>query len=144
MTKKKGDDFALFLFHQGNNMRAYEYMGVHRVKGEKDLFSVRVWAPHASAVSIIGDFNGWDENATRLQKINDAGMWEAYFSGIKIYDNYKLLVTDAKGKKTAKSDPYAFHAETRPDTASKYYELDGYKWGDGKWQENKTVCYRIS
>ena len=125
MTKKYGDNVALYLFHQGNNMRAYEYMGVHKVKGEKDLFSVRVWAPHASAVSIIGDFNGWNENATRLQKINDAGMWEAYFSGIKVYDNYKLLVTDAKGKKTAKSDPYAFHTETRPQNASKYHELDG-------------------
>ena len=139
MTKKKGDDFALFLFHQGNNMRAYDYMGVHKVKGEKDLFSVRVWAPHAAAVSIIGDFNNWNEDADRLQKINDAGMWETYISGVKIYDNYKFLVTSPKGKKTAKCDPYAFHAETRPDTASKYYELDGYKWGDGKWTEAKKA-----
>lgn len=137
MTKKNGDNVALYLFHQGNNMRAYEYMGVHKVKGEENLFSVRVWAPHAAAVSIIGDFNGWNENADKLQKINDAGMWEAYISGVKIYDNYKFLVTSQKGKKTAKCDPYAFHAETRPDTASKYYELDGYKWGDGKWTENK-------
>ncbi|MBR2417120.1 MAG: 1,4-alpha-glucan branching protein GlgB [Clostridia bacterium] len=139
MTKKRGDNVALYLYHQGNNMRAYEYMGVHRVEGEKDLFSVRVWAPHAAAVSIIGDFNGWDENADRLQKINDAGMWETYISGVKVYDNYKFLVTSQKGKKTAKCDPYAFHAETRPDTASKYYELNGYKWGDAKWQDKKKT-----
>lgn len=139
MTAKKllGDDVALYLFHQGNNMKAYEYMGCHKVKGEKDLFSFRVWAPHAKAVSVIGSFNRWDENAGVMQKINDAGMWECYLKGIKVYDSYKFLVTAADGKKTAKADPYAFHSETRPGTASKYFELDGYRWGDSKWIEKK-------
>ena len=137
MAKKKEDNLALYLFHQGTNMRAYEYMGVHRVPGESDLFSARVWAPHALAVSIIGEFNGWDENATRLHKINDEGMWECYFSGINIYDNYKFAVTSLNGKTVAKCDPYAFHSETRPANASKYYELDGYKWGDSKWMKAK-------
>ncbi len=139
MTDKKvlGDDVALYLFHQGNNMKAYEYMGCHRVKGEKDLFSFRVWAPHAKAVSVIGSFNGWDENAGIMNRINDAGMWECYLNGVKVYDTYKFLVTASDGSKTAKSDPYAFHTETRPGTASKFFELDGYKWGDGKWLEKK-------
>ncbi len=139
MTDKKalGDNVALYLFHQGNNMKAYEYMGCHRVKGEKDLFSFRVWAPHAKSVSVIGSFNGWDENAGVMKKINDAGMWECYLSGIKLYDTYKFLVTAADGKKTAKADPYAFHTETRPGTASKFFELDGYRWGDSKWLEKK-------
>ena len=139
MTDKKvlGDDVALYLFHQGNNMKAYEYMGCHRVKGEKDLFSFRVWAPHAKAVSVIGSFNGWDENAGIMNRINDAGMWECYLNGVKVYDTYKFLVTASDGSKTAKADPYAFHTETRPGTASKFFELDGYKWGDGKWLEKK-------
>ena len=75
---------------EGSSLSAYEVFGAH-----PDDNGVRftVYAPNAVSVAVIGDFNGWDENATRLQKINDAGMWEAYFSGIKVYDNYKLLVT---------------------------------------------------
>ena len=139
MAEKKilGDDVALYLFHQGNNMKAYEYMGCHKVKDEKDLFSFRVWAPHAKAVSVIGQFNDWDESRGVMTRINDAGMWECYLSGVKAFDAYKFLVTAADGTKTAKADPYAFHTETRPGTASKYFELDGYKWGDGKWQKEK-------
>ncbi len=135
MADKKilGDDVALYLFHQGNNIKAYEYMGAHKVQGQDNLFSFRVWAPHAKSVSVIGDFNEWDEARGEMTLINDAGMWECYIPGVKVYDNYKFLVTAADGKKTAKADPYAFHSETRPQTASKYYELSGYKWKDSKW-----------
>ncbi len=135
--KQRGDDVALYLFHQGNNMKAYEYMGAHKVAGEKNLWSFRVWAPHAKSISVVGDFNDWDENISPMEKINDAGMWECYLSGVKEFDNYKFIVTAPNGKKTAKSDPYAFHSETRPGTASKIYDLSGYKWGDGKWIKEK-------
>ncbi len=135
--KSLGDDVALYLFHQGNNMKAYEYMGCHKVKGEKNLFSFRVWAPHAKSVSVIGSFNGWNEDSDVMQKINDAGTWECYLSDIKPFDTYKYLITTADGTKLAKADPYAFHSETRPGTASKYYELDGYKWSDEKWNKAK-------
>ena len=134
--KPKGDEVALYLFHQGNNMKAYEYMGAHRV--DSKLFSFRVWAPHAKAVSVIGDFNGWDESKGVMTKINDAGMWECYLEGVKQFDCYKFLVTAPSGKKTAKCDPYAFHSQTRPETASKIYELGSYKWKDGKWQTEKA------
>ncbi len=137
--KQRGDDVALYLFHQGNNMKAYEYMGAHKVEGEENLYSFRVWAPHAVAVSVVGDFNGWDESKGIMNKINDAGMWECYLSDVKEFDNYKFMVTSPQGKKTAKSDPYAFHSETRPGTASKIYDLSGYKWGDGDWQKMKET-----
>lgn len=138
MTDKKhvGDDVALYLFHEGNNIKAYEYMGAHKVPEEKDTVCFRVWAPHAKAVSVIGDFNSWDEEKDKMSLINDAGTWECYIKGVKEYDNYKFLVTSGSGKKTAKADPYAFHSETRPDTASKFYELSGYKWKDSKWQKD--------
>ena len=135
--KQRGDEVALYLFHQGNNMKAYEYMGAHKVPDEKNLWSFRVWAPHAKAVSVIGDFNSWDEYKNPMEKINDAGMWECYIADVKEFDKYKFSVTAQNGKKTAKSDPYAFHSETRPGTASKIYELDGYKWGDSKWLKAK-------
>ncbi len=135
--KQRGDDVALYLFHQGNNMKAYEYMGAHKVPGEKNLWSFRVWAPHAKSINVVGDFNSWDENKNPMEKINDAGMWECYLSDVKEFDNYKFIVTAQNGKKTAKSDPYAFHSETRPGTASKIYDLSGYKWGDSKWIKEK-------
>ena len=141
-NKITGDDVALYLFHQGNNMKAYEYMGAHRVKGEKDLVSFRVWAPHAEKVSVVGDFNSWDETQGEMNLINNAGVWECYLSGVKQFDNYKYLVTAQGGKQTAKADPYAFHSETRPGTASKFYELTGYEWKDSKWlkeRQNKNV-----
>lgn len=136
MTDKKtnGDDVALYLFHEGNNVKAYEYMGAHKVKDKSDSVCFRVWAPHAKSVSVIGDFNSWDEEKNKMTLINDAGTWECLVSGVKEYDNYKFLVTARDGKKTAKADPYAFHSETRPGTASKFYELSGYKWKDSKWQ----------
>ena len=141
-NKISGDDVALYLFHQGNNMKAYEYMGAHRVKGEKDLVSFRVWAPHAEKISVVGDFNSWDETKGTMTRINSAGVWECYLSGVKQFDNYKYLVTAPGGKQTAKADPYAFHSETRPGTASKFYELTGYGWKDGEWlkeRQNKNV-----
>ena len=141
-NKVSGDDVALYLFHQGTNMKAYEYMGAHKVKGEDDLYSFRVWAPHAEKVSVIGDFNSWDENKGVMNPVNNAGMWECYLSGVKEFDNYKYLVTAKDGKQTAKADPYAFHSETRPGTASKIYDLSAYKWKDGKWlqeRQNKNV-----
>ncbi len=134
-NKLRGDDVALYFFHQGKSNKAYEYMGSHRVSGEDNLTSFRVWAPHASSVSVIGDFNDWDKAAAPMTKINDGGVWECYLSDVKVYDNYKYAITTADGQNVIeKADPYAFHCETRPGTASKFYELDGYEWHDEAWK----------
>ena len=139
MTKKKtdSDNVALYFFNQGKNIKSYEYLGSHKAEGEKNLYSFRVWAPHAKSVSIIGDFNNWDVNAAPMKKLNDGGVWEGFVSDVSIYDNYKYHIVSAAGKEIDKADPYAFHCETRPGTASKYYELDGYKWGDSAWLKKR-------
>ena len=62
------DDVALYLFHQGNSIKAYEYLGSHRISENEVVF--RVWAPNALKVSVVGDFNGWDGDKNRLNKIN--------------------------------------------------------------------------
>lgn len=125
------DDLALYLFHQGNNIKAYDYLGSHRVGKSEVVF--RVWAPNALAVSVIGEFNGWNGDADKLRKINEAGVWEGVVKNVKVFDNYKYAITTRNGDIINKCDPYAFHCETRPDNASKYYELGGYEWGDEKW-----------
>lgn len=146
MTEEKsyGDDVALYFFHQGKSSKAYEYMGAHRVKDEENLFSFRVWAPHASSVSVIGDFNNWDSNANPMRKINDGGVWECYIKDIKEFDVYKYSIVAPDGvTRLEKADPFAFHCETRPANGSKFYELDGYQWHDSQWQEqmSKTDVY---
>ena len=136
--KPRGDDLALYYFHQGKNNRAYQYLGAHRQEDGRVTF--RVWAPHARAVSVIGDFNGWVPHAAPMEKLTESGVWECTVDGVKLYDNYKYHITCADGVHTRdKSDPYAFHCETRPGTASKFYELAGYKWKDKKWQAQKAA-----
>lgn len=139
MAEKKplGDDVALYFFHQGNNNKAYEYMGAHRVDG-KDEVVFRVWAPHAKSVSVIGDFNDWDKNASPMHKLSDGETWQCVVSGVKEFDKYKYFIVSADGRgEMEKADPYAFHSETRPGTASKFYELDGYEWKDSAWMTER-------
>ena len=71
----------------------------------------------------------------------DGGIWETEVAGLSEYDTYKFAVTAQSGAVTFKADPYAFHAETRPGTASKLYELAGYDWGDGAYLAAKQPVY---
>ena len=125
-----------YLFHQGNNIKAYEILGAHRLDNNRVVF--RVWAPNTEAVSVVGDFNSWDASANPMFKATEAGIWECIIEGIKNFDTYKYAIRTPDGKLNMKSDPYGFHMETRPGTASKFYELDGYVWHDDKWLKDRA------
>lgn len=127
----KDYEFPIYLFHSGTNSEAYRFLGCHKIDDGKYAF--RVWAPHAVAISVCGDFNNWDENEDPMKRLNKEGLWEAVIDGVKQFDCYKYAITTTKGNVIMKSDPYAFHSETRPQTASKVYELGNYKWHDKKW-----------
>lgn len=113
---------------------AYEYMGCHKTDGGHVF---RVWAPNAKSVSLVGDFNGWDIGAHVMHCEN--GIWSLFIEGLKQYDNYKFAITDQNGKTVMKADPYAFHAETAPGTASKVYDIEGFPWTDGEWKKKKEA-----
>lgn len=133
----------VFLFHQGTNAKAYEFMGAHRVADTESVV-FRVWAPHAASVSVVGDFNQWDETANPMEKISTDGIWEAEVpAGIREFSTYKYCIRTAGGTTLMKADPYGFHTETRPGTASKFYELEGYGWEDQDWlaKRKETVIY---
>lgn len=129
MEQKAALDHDAYLFHQGKNSRAYQFMGGHLTGGGATF---RVWAPRAVSVSVIGSFNGWDSSVHPMEKIT-AGIWSLFIPGLQQYDTYKFAVRTESGALLEKADPYAFHAETRPATASKLYALEGYAWGDENW-----------
>lgn len=135
------NDFPLYVFHQGRNFKSQEFLGAHKIESGKYVF--RVWAPHATAVYVIGEFNGWNEESSPMKRLNDAGVWEVCVDGVSNFDAYKFLIYSADGMKHYKADPYAFHAETRPGTASKIFESE-YKWRDANWlkKRKETSVYK--
>jgi 1,4-alpha-glucan branching enzyme len=113
----KNDPVPSYLFHQGNNFKSYEYMGAHRLDSSTTVF--RVWAPHASAVSVVGDFNAWNTTANPLTRLSTQGIWEGFATGIKQFDIYKYNVVTAKGKKLLKS------ARAQPQNSMTWKVLNG-------------------
>ncbi len=134
-------DNHLYLFHEGNDCRAYEFMGAHfETRGGESGVIFRVWAPDAKNVSVIGEFNEWAHGVCPMERVS-VGVWERFVPGLSEYDSYKYAVEGRDGATREKSDPYAFHAEVRPKTASKVYELGGYKWGDADWAAARGAPY---
>ena len=131
------EHFDLAAFYGGSATELYHTLGAHRTP---DGWVFRVWAPHAVSVSVVGDFCAWDPAAHPMRRL-DGGIWETEVAGLSPYDTYKFAVTARSGAVTFKADPYAFHAETRPGTASKLYELAGYDWGDGAYLAAKQPVY---
>jgi 1,4-alpha-glucan branching enzyme len=144
MPAKKANEMLenhLYLFHEGNDVKAYEFMGAHIGKKVRTAgVYFRVWAPDAQGVSVVGDFNEWNKEHSPMNKIS-VGIWEVFIPGLKNFDSYKYAVLSKQGNWLEKSDPYAFHAETRPKTASKVFDLSGYDWGDQDWVKTKTAGY---
>lgn len=127
-------DLPLYLFHQGTNYKSYELLGSH-TQGGSTVF--RVWAPSAEAVSLVGGFNGWNPTASPMTKISD-GVWETSVPGLPRFESYKYAITSKNGQTVLKSDPYATHFETRPGTASKLFDLDGFTWTDKNWLRRRA------
>ena len=118
---------------QKQNSKLWTEMGAHPCRiNDQDGWRFRVWAPHAKGVSVMGDFNGWDGFSHPMQ-MGAQGIWELFIPNLKQFDAYKYAIHTTDGRMLAKADPYAFHAETRPNTASKCYDLTGYSWGDKAW-----------
>lgn len=130
------NELADYLFHQGTNFNTYEYLGAHFtvVNGVSGVM-FRTWAPNAVEVSVVGDFNGWQNGKTPMQKL-EGGVYEVFVENLKEYDLYKFAIKGKNGKTVLKSDPYAFFSENSPSTASKIYELNGYEWQDKEYFEN--------
>lgn len=135
ITKSK--EMPVYLFHQGTNAHAWELLGAHRQLNGKTNFCT--WAPHAAAISVVGDFNGWDAAANPMTRLNEQGLWGATVELTHDYDCYKYQITTSNGRTLYKADPFAFHTQTPPENASKIYRLAGYRWHDAEWMTERAA-----
>ena len=124
---------ALEVFHTGDSVRAYDFLGAHLVnRNDKNGVVFRVWAPTARSVSVAGDFNNWNNEANYMYNIG-YGVWEVFVEGVKEFCTYKYCIESEYGDRLMKADPYAFHAQTRPGQASVVYDIESYSWNDSEW-----------
>ncbi len=131
-------DFDMHLFGEGTHFRTYEKMGSHvmTLEGVKGVHFA-VWAPNAQRVSVVGDFNRWDGRIHPLQRRGTGGLWEVFIPGLQQGDLYKYEIKGKGNFIAAKSDPYAFAAEVRPQTASRVWDMRAYQWQDAAWMQQR-------
>ena len=136
VSRLTGDD--LFLFNEGNHYRLYEKLGSQpaEVDGVAGCH-FGVWAPNAERVSVMGDFNQWNRESHPLHARGQSGIWEGFIPEIGRGTSYKYyVVSRCNGYQVEKADPFAFHAEVAPKTASVAWDLD-YSWRDQEWMRNR-------
>ena len=127
-------DFDLHIHGEGTQYESYRAMGAHVVKCE-GVPGVRfaVWAPNAELMSVVGDFNEWDERRHPM-RMRSGGIWELFIPGVGVGTNYKYSVRSrVRGYRQQKADPYGFASEVPPKSASVVTDLDTYNWGDERW-----------
>ncbi|MFQ5779414.1 MAG: 1,4-alpha-glucan branching enzyme, partial [Nitrospiria bacterium] len=138
-------DYDTHLFKQGNHFRLYEKLGSHAmtVDGVEGTFFA-VWAPNAQKVSVIGDFNAWENGSDPLQVREDgSGIWEGFIPGASAGALYKYHITSRYDHyEVNKGDPYAFRWETPPQRASIVWDLQ-YTWGDQGWMTGRARANRL-
>jgi len=127
-------DHDLYLFNEGSHIRLYRHLGAHRhTEGGVSGVNFAVWAPNAESVTVMGNFNGWNNSSHPMHPQGQSGIWEAFIPQLQSGESYKYhVVSRFNGYKADKADPFAFHAETPPHTASKTWQLE-YDWNDEKW-----------
>jgi len=131
----------LYLFNEGTHLRLYDKLGAHLVKGGTQF---GVWAPNASHVSVVGDFNGWNKTEHPLTPRGVSGIWEGFVPGVAVGQKYKYwIVSDGLGYAQEKADPFAFSAETPPATASVVVDLQ-HAWNDKAWMANRRQRHALS
>jgi 1,4-alpha-glucan branching enzyme len=131
-------DDDIYLFNEGSHFRLYDKLGSHLTQsGDEAGVYFAVWAPDAERVSVIGDFNGWDRSSHPLHARAASGIWEGFIQGLGEGVCYKYWIESRyHGYKVEKADPFAFHAETPPKTASVTWHL-AYQWRDEVWMEER-------
>jgi len=132
-------DMDRYLFNSGTHYKIYNKLGAHirTIDGiEGTVF--RVWAPAASRVSVIGNFNSWDGRVHQMRSLENSGIWELFIPGVTENTLYKFEIRTQYRDLLIKSDPFQFYGELRPKTASIVSSLDKYSWSDAAWLDRRS------
>jgi 1,4-alpha-glucan branching enzyme len=143
LSTKTLTDFDIHLWSEGSHFRAYDKLGAHPVvRNGVAGTQFAVWAPNASHVAIIGDFNGWRPGEDPLYPVGSTGIWAGFVPGVGTGALYKYdIVSHNQGYRVQKADPYAFASELRPRTGSIVSDLSGYEWGDRHWMAHRARAH---
>ena len=127
-------DIDVYLLAEGNHLDMYKKLGAHPIElnGVKGV-SFAVWAPNAKRVSVVGNFNNWDGRKHAMRKHPTCGVWDIFIPNIGEGELYKYEVKTQEDYILVKSDPVAFFAEKRPNTASVVFDIEKYQWNDEGW-----------
>jgi 1,4-alpha-glucan branching enzyme len=131
-------EYDKYLIGEGKHYRVYDKLGAHgRTVGDVRGVNFAVWAPDAAGVSVVGDFNHWDERKHALRRYDPNGIWELFIPAVPEGAFYKYRIKARDGQIHEKADPYAFGAEVPPRTASVITNLERYQWGDQRWLQKR-------
>jgi len=135
----------LYLFNQGNQYRIYDKLGAHPClhQGVSGVFFA-VWAPSATRVSLVGDFNQWNGLRHQMRSRGSSGVWELFVPHLKPGLLYKFEIRTGDGTLLIKSDPFAFHFEKRPKTAAIVHDIEGFPWTDQGWMAERAAQDSLS
>ncbi len=128
----------LHLFGEGNHHQIYEKFGAHlrTIDGIRGVYFA-LWAPNAQRVSVVGDFNGWDGRVHPMRRLLGSGVWELFIPGAGEGAHYKFEIRTPSGALLLKSDPFAFFNQWGKETSSLVFDLNRYRWADGRWMESR-------
>ncbi len=132
-------EYDQYLFGTGTHYEIYKKLGAHPVKkdGVNGVYFA-VWAPNASTVSVVGDFNNWEDGANPMTRLEPLGIYEAFVPGLTVDELYKFVITSPNGERHFKADPFANKAELRPGTASVVTDISKIKWSDSAWMKKRS------
>jgi 1,4-alpha-glucan branching enzyme len=132
-------DQDLYLFNEGTEQRVYEKLGAHlRTLGDVPGVAFAVWAPSASRVSVVGNFNGWDARYHAMRPLGASGVWELFVPGLPEGELYKFAIWDRAGRMRMKTDPYGTYFEAPPNNAAIVCATNHHRWGDGEWMSRRA------
>lgn len=123
-------------FYIGKSFDAYEFFGAHKI-GNKILF--RVYAPNAAKVSLVGEFNDWQEE--EMEQQYQSGIYSSTSENARVGMMYKYCIHTRDGQVVYHCDPYGFAMELRPNSASYIVDLEEYKFSDDEWMNKRDKCY---
>jgi len=143
---------VLYEYLLGQSIEAFRYFGAHFITRETEIkyrngrrktiredgVTFRLYAPLASDVSVVGEWNNWDFAVNKMAKVDEAGVYETFIPGLTNYQSYKYHFKNAHGVYVDKADPFAFYSEYRPNTCSRLFNIENFIWHDELYLQNRN------